>query len=55
MRLYSKGRHVRVDLLGSGRFVEGILRDIDERGRLVLELSDGRLSTLAHGELMTAP
>jgi BirA family biotin operon repressor/biotin-[acetyl-CoA-carboxylase] ligase len=55
MRLYNKGRRVRVDLLGSGKIVEGILRDIDERGRLVLELSDGRLSTLAHGELMTAP
>jgi BirA family transcriptional regulator, biotin operon repressor / biotin---[acetyl-CoA-carboxylase] ligase len=54
-RLYDRGRNVRVDLLGSGKIVEGVLRDIDERGRLVLELSDGRLSTLSHGEMLTAP
>ncbi len=54
VRLHNRGRHVRVDLLGSGRIVEGVLRDIDEQGRLVLELSDGRLSTLSHGELVTA-
>jgi biotin-(acetyl-CoA carboxylase) ligase len=53
VRLHNRGRRVRVNLLGSGRIVEGILRDIDERGRLVLELSDGRLEPLAHGELMT--
>lgn len=54
-RLHNRGRLVRVDLLGSGRIVEGVLRDIDERGRLVLELSDGRLETLSHGELTTIP
>ena len=55
LRLYNRGRVVRVDLLGTGRFVEGKLRDIDNRGRLVLELSDGRLESLAHGELTTIP
>jgi BirA family biotin operon repressor/biotin-[acetyl-CoA-carboxylase] ligase len=54
-RLFNRGRPVRVDLLGSGRAVEGLLRDIDQRGRLVLELSDGRLEALAHGELTTIP
>jgi BirA family biotin operon repressor/biotin-[acetyl-CoA-carboxylase] ligase len=54
-RLFNRGRFVRIDLLGSGRTVEGVLCDIDDRGRLVLRLKDGRLETLAHGELMTTP
>ncbi len=54
-RLYNRGRPVRVGLPGSGRMVEGVLRDIDDRGRLVLELSDGGLETLGHGELKTGP
>ena len=54
-RLFNRGRFVRIDLLGSGRTVEGALCDIDDRGRLVLRLKDGRLETLAHGELMTTP
>jgi BirA family transcriptional regulator, biotin operon repressor / biotin---[acetyl-CoA-carboxylase] ligase len=53
VRLHNRGRRVRAELLGSGRIVEGVLRDIDESGRLVLELSDGRLEILAHGELLT--
>ena len=54
-RLFNRGHFVRIDLLGSGRTVEGVLRDIDDRGRLVLRLKNGRLETLAHGELMTTP
>jgi BirA family biotin operon repressor/biotin-[acetyl-CoA-carboxylase] ligase len=54
-RLHGRGHRVRVDRLGSGRIVEGVLRDIDEQGRLLLELSDGRLETLAQGELLTIP
>jgi BirA family biotin operon repressor/biotin-[acetyl-CoA-carboxylase] ligase len=50
-RLHRLGQVVRVDHIGSGRTQTGIVRDIDERGRLVLELSDGRLETLTQGEL----
>ena len=54
-RLQNRGHFIRVDLLGSGRIVEGVLRDIDRQGRLVVELTDGRLEILSHGELMTSP
>jgi len=54
-RLYRRGEPVRVDLLGSGEVVEGVLRDIDERGWLVLELRDGRLRAVGQGELLSSP
>jgi BirA family biotin operon repressor/biotin-[acetyl-CoA-carboxylase] ligase len=54
-RLYLRGQPVRVDLLGSGEVVEGVLRDIDERGWLVLELRDGRLRAVGQGELLSSP
>lgn len=52
-RLHARGRHVSVDLLGSGRTAAGILHDVDEEGRLVLQLDDGSLMSIAHGELRT--
>ena len=54
-RLHRRGQAVRVDLVGSGRTLQGILRDIDERGRLVLELSNGRREHVTQGELLTSP
>jgi BirA family biotin operon repressor/biotin-[acetyl-CoA-carboxylase] ligase len=54
-RLHCRGEAVHVDLLGSGRTLSGIVRDIDDRGRLVLELSDGRRETVEQGELLTFP
>jgi BirA family biotin operon repressor/biotin-[acetyl-CoA-carboxylase] ligase len=54
-RLHRRGEDVRVDLRGSGRILEGVLCDIDERGGLVLELSDGRRETVVQGELLTSP
>ena len=54
-RLHGLGTSVRVALIGTGRTVEGTLRDIDDRGRLVLGLSDGRRETVAQGELLTCP
>jgi BirA family biotin operon repressor/biotin-[acetyl-CoA-carboxylase] ligase len=54
-RLHRRGEAVHVDLLGSGRTLSGTLLDIDDRGRLVLELSDGRRETVEQGELLTSP
>jgi len=54
-RLHRRGQAVQLDLLGSGRTVQGVLRDIDDRGRLVLELSDGRREIVTQGELLTSP
>jgi BirA family biotin operon repressor/biotin-[acetyl-CoA-carboxylase] ligase len=54
-RLHRRGQIVRVDPIGAGRTLQGIVRDIDDRGRLVLELSDGRRETVTQGELPTAP
>jgi BirA family transcriptional regulator, biotin operon repressor / biotin---[acetyl-CoA-carboxylase] ligase len=50
-RLHGVGDTVAVDLLGSGRSVEGTLVDVDEQGRLVLQLSDGSLALISQGEL----
>jgi BirA family transcriptional regulator, biotin operon repressor / biotin---[acetyl-CoA-carboxylase] ligase len=50
-RLHGRGTEVVVDLLGSGRTVEGIISDVDGQGRLVLRLPDGRLVAVAQGEL----
>ena len=50
-RLHGRGRAVSVDVLGSGKKIEGILRDVDEQGRLVLQLADGRRLALPQGEL----
>jgi BirA family biotin operon repressor/biotin-[acetyl-CoA-carboxylase] ligase len=54
-RLHGRGQMVSVNPIGSGRAAQGILLDIDDRGRLVLGLSDGRRETVAHGELATFP
>jgi BirA family biotin operon repressor/biotin-[acetyl-CoA-carboxylase] ligase len=54
-RLHRRGESVRVSLLGTGRILEGILRGLDEKGRLVLEVSGGRMETVAQGELLTFP
>jgi BirA family biotin operon repressor/biotin-[acetyl-CoA-carboxylase] ligase len=50
-RLYARGRQVSVELLGSARRASGILRDVDEQGRLVLLLGNGRLQRIEQGEL----
>jgi BirA family biotin operon repressor/biotin-[acetyl-CoA-carboxylase] ligase len=52
-RLHRRGHHVSVDLLGSGRTAAGILRDVDNEGRLVLQRDDGSLVSIAQGELRT--
>ncbi len=54
-RLHRRGELVRVDLLGSGRILEGVLRDVDEQGRLLLRLSGGGETAIAQGELLTDP
>ena len=53
-RLYARGRHVSVDLLGSGRMAAGVLSDVDEEGRLIIQLDDGSFLPIAHGQLRTA-
>jgi BirA family transcriptional regulator, biotin operon repressor / biotin---[acetyl-CoA-carboxylase] ligase len=50
-RLHGKGSAVAVDLLGSGRSVEGTLMDVDEQGRLVLRLPDGSRALISQGEI----
>jgi BirA family transcriptional regulator, biotin operon repressor / biotin---[acetyl-CoA-carboxylase] ligase len=50
-RLHGLGSMVSVDLLGSGRTVEGILCDVDGEGRLVLRLPDGSRQAVAQGEI----
>jgi BirA family biotin operon repressor/biotin-[acetyl-CoA-carboxylase] ligase len=54
-RLYRRGQAVRVSLIGGGRTLQGILEDVDDRGRLVLELSDGRRQAVTQGELLPSP
>ena len=54
-RLHRRGEEVRVDLIGSGQTVQGTVLDIDQRGRLVLGLSDGSRRAVAQGELLTSP
>jgi len=54
-RLYRRGELVRVELLGSGRSVEGILLGVSDEGGLVLRLSGGRLETVSQGELGSSP
>ena len=53
-RLSLRGQPVSVDLLGSGRTVEGIVRDVDEEGRLVLQLQDGQTAKIGQGEIRPA-
>jgi BirA family transcriptional regulator, biotin operon repressor / biotin---[acetyl-CoA-carboxylase] ligase len=50
-RLYGRGRVMRVDLLGSGRSVEGMIQDVDEQGRLVLVNGAGERVVIAQGEI----
>jgi BirA family biotin operon repressor/biotin-[acetyl-CoA-carboxylase] ligase len=50
-RLYGKGRVMRVDLLGSGRSVSGVIHDVDEQGRLILLDAEGTRIVIAHGEI----
>jgi len=54
-RLHRRGEDVRLDLIGSGRTVQGKLLDIDQRGRLVLGLSDGSRLAVSQGELLPSP
>ena len=54
-RLHGRGSEVSVDLLGTGKRVEGILIDVDEECRLVLRAPDGETLRLAQGELRTGP
>ena len=54
-RLYHRNELVQVDLIGAGRTIEGILRDIDESGRLLVETSDGSLERIAQGEIRPDP
>jgi BirA family biotin operon repressor/biotin-[acetyl-CoA-carboxylase] ligase len=53
--LYRKGETVRVDMPGAGSKVQGVLCDVDEEGRLVLELRDGRRERISQGELAAGP
>ena len=50
-RLYARGRTVTVDLIGSARSMEGVLRTVDERGRLILGMPDGSLRAVEQGEI----
>jgi BirA family transcriptional regulator, biotin operon repressor / biotin---[acetyl-CoA-carboxylase] ligase len=50
-RLHGRGSVVTVDLLGSGSTMEGTLVDVDDQGRLVLALGDGRQVAIAQGEI----
>jgi BirA family biotin operon repressor/biotin-[acetyl-CoA-carboxylase] ligase len=52
-RLYACGRQVSVDLLGSAGQVSGILKGVDEKGRLVLLVGNGGLRRIEQGELRT--
>jgi len=54
-RLYGVGEPVRVDLIGSGRRIEGLLRDVGEDGLLAVELGDGSLARVAQGEISPGP
>jgi BirA family transcriptional regulator, biotin operon repressor / biotin---[acetyl-CoA-carboxylase] ligase len=54
-RLHRRGQTVTLNPIGSGPTIQGILLDIDDHGRLVLDLSDGRRQTVAYGELATSP
>jgi BirA family transcriptional regulator, biotin operon repressor / biotin---[acetyl-CoA-carboxylase] ligase len=53
-RLSLRGKLVSVDLLGSGRTVEGILLEVDEEGRLLLQLQDGQRANIGQGEIRSA-
>ena len=50
-RLASRGAQVSVSHPQAGSFASGIVRDIDEEGRLVLEDSTGGLVTVSQGEI----
>jgi BirA family biotin operon repressor/biotin-[acetyl-CoA-carboxylase] ligase len=50
-RLYRRGKSVRVDLLGSGRAVEGVVHSVDELGRLILLNGDGERVVISQGEI----
>jgi len=50
-RLASRGSAVRVSRVQDETVVEGILRDVDDEGRLVLEDERGALVTLSQGEV----
>jgi BirA family biotin operon repressor/biotin-[acetyl-CoA-carboxylase] ligase len=53
-RLYRRGEAVRVELLGREEAVEGRLVDVDERGRLLLQLADGSRRAVSQGELRSS-
>jgi BirA family transcriptional regulator, biotin operon repressor / biotin---[acetyl-CoA-carboxylase] ligase len=50
-RLAGRGSRVTVDLLGSGRVQEGVIRGIDDAGRLLLETDDNGIVSVAQGEI----
>jgi BirA family biotin operon repressor/biotin-[acetyl-CoA-carboxylase] ligase len=54
-RLGHRGRHVRVDLLGSGDTVEGTVAGVDDKGRLILRREDGREILVEQGEIASGP
>jgi BirA family biotin operon repressor/biotin-[acetyl-CoA-carboxylase] ligase len=54
-RFMARGRHVRVELLGSGGVVEGTIAGLDDRGRLILQANDGRQILIEQGEIVTGP
>jgi BirA family biotin operon repressor/biotin-[acetyl-CoA-carboxylase] ligase len=52
-RLHGRGRAARVALLGSDDQVAGIILDVDELGRLALELPGGEIRFVSQGEIRT--
>ena len=54
-RLYARGTRITVDLLGSGQVREGVLCDVDQEGRIVLQLRSGESVAIAQGEIRTGP
>jgi BirA family transcriptional regulator, biotin operon repressor / biotin---[acetyl-CoA-carboxylase] ligase len=54
-RLYARGRVVRVSPIGGSEIIEGRAREVDEEGRLVLQLASGQEARVAQGELRTGP
>jgi BirA family transcriptional regulator, biotin operon repressor / biotin---[acetyl-CoA-carboxylase] ligase len=50
-RLYRRGQGVTVDLIGAGRSVSGVVRDVDGQGRLVLALPGGETTAVEQGEI----
>ncbi len=54
-RLASMGQRIRVDLLGSGKTMEGTIEGVDDRGRLMLRQGDGTAVLIEQGEIVPGP